>query len=102
MFLKKRPNIGILNALIRITCGLTILAWCMAKLTRRPNKPKYLFVAMLSAMKVGEGILKYCPATDALQSAVEKSFQADGPPLNKVMDYIAPKEEDGGPIEEHS
>ncbi len=74
----------------------------MAKLTRRPNKPKYLFVAMLGAMKVGEGILKYCPATDALQSAVEKSFQADGPPLNKVKDFIAPKEEEEECEEEES
>ncbi|MBA2876844.1 YgaP family membrane protein [Thermaerobacillus caldiproteolyticus] len=56
-------NIGIVNALIRITCGLMILAWATAKMTRWPWRDSYLFIAMLAAMKVAEGITRFCPIT---------------------------------------
>ncbi|GHI01240.1 YgaP family membrane protein [Neobacillus kokaensis] len=58
-----KPNIGILNALIRITAGLTILAWCTAKLVKRPWRDSYLLIAICGAMKVAEGIVRYCPLT---------------------------------------
>ena len=58
-----KPNIGILNALIRITCGLSILAWSTAKMVKYPWRDSYLFMAFLGAMKVGEGIVRYCPVT---------------------------------------
>ncbi|WP_223596062.1 YgaP family membrane protein [Neobacillus bataviensis] len=58
-----RPNIGILNALIRITMGLTILAWSTSKLVKHPWRDSYLFVALCGAMKVAEGIVRYCPIT---------------------------------------
>jgi hypothetical protein len=56
-------NIGIANALIRITFGLTMLAWATSKMTRRPWCASYLIVALLAAMKVGEGITRFCPIT---------------------------------------
>lgn len=58
-----KPNIGVLNALIRITIGLTILSWSTAKLVKRPWRDSYLVMAMLGAMKVAEGIVRYCPIT---------------------------------------
>lgn len=58
-----KPNIGMLNALIRITVGLTILSWSTAKMVKRPWRDSYLFVAMCAAMKVAEGIVRYCPVT---------------------------------------
>jgi hypothetical protein len=62
-----KPNIGILNALMRITIGLTVLAWSTSKFTRRPYRDSYMLMAFLGAMKVAEGILKYCPITDLFQ-----------------------------------
>ncbi|WP_223702097.1 YgaP family membrane protein [Sutcliffiella deserti] len=59
-----RPNIGIVNALIRITAGFTILAWITSKMVRKPYRDSYIFVALLAAMKIGEGIVRYCPITD--------------------------------------
>ena len=59
-----RPNIGMINALIRITCGFTILAWATAKLVKKPWCNSYLVVAMLGGMKVGEGITRFCPLTE--------------------------------------
>lgn len=58
-----RQNIGIVNALIRITCGLTMLAWATAKLVRCPSSTKGFIIAILGSMKVGEGITRYCPVT---------------------------------------
>ena len=66
--MKIRPNIGILNALIRITIGLTVLSWSTAKLVKRPYCQSYLWVALCGAMKVAEGIVRYCPITDFIQN----------------------------------
>lgn len=62
--MKMKPNIGTMNALIRIALGFTMLAWATAKLSKRPRRQSYLILAFLGAMRVGEGILKYCPLTD--------------------------------------
>jgi hypothetical protein len=56
-------NIGIVNALIRITVGLTVLAWSTSKLVKRPWRDSYLVMAMLGGMKVAEGIVRFCPLT---------------------------------------
>ena len=61
--MKVTPNIGIVNALIRITIGFTLLAWTTAKMVKRPWRDSYLFVAILSAMKIAEGIVRFCPIT---------------------------------------
>ncbi len=67
--MKVSSNIGIINALIRITIGFTILAWSTSKLARRPWRDSYLVMAMIGAMKVGEGILRYCPVTALFEKA---------------------------------
>ncbi|KAA0546363.1 DUF2892 domain-containing protein [Bacillus sp. BGMRC 2118] len=58
-----RPNIGIINALVRIICGFTLLAVATAKLSRRNPRESYLVLAVLAAMKIGEGIVRFCPLT---------------------------------------
>ncbi|WP_026695291.1 YgaP family membrane protein [Peribacillus kribbensis] len=70
-----KPNIGIINALIRLTCGFTLLAWSTARLAKRPNKNRYLLTAMMSAMKIGEGIVRYCPVTELMQQSKEMTQQ---------------------------
>ncbi|MGR3762545.1 YgaP family membrane protein [Rossellomorea sp. NS-SX7] len=72
--MKVSSNIGIINALIRITVGFTILAWATSKLVKRPWRDSYLVMAMIGAMKVGEGILRYCPVTDLF----DRSGDSDG------------------------
>ncbi|WP_318506036.1 DUF2892 domain-containing protein [Bacillus sp. T3] len=61
--MKVTPNIGIVNALIRMTIGFTLLAWTTAKMVKRPWRDSYLFVTILSAMKIAEGMVRYCPMT---------------------------------------
>ena len=79
ILLKIQPNIGILNALIRITMGLTILSWSTAKLGKRPYCRSYLWVALCGAMKVAEGIVRYCPVTDFIQKRQDNNhLQTNG------------------------
>lgn len=61
--MKVTQNIGIVNALIRITVGFTVLSWATAKLVKMPWRDSYLWMALLGGMKVGEGILRFCPIT---------------------------------------
>jgi len=56
-----KPNISLVNALIRITCGFTFLAWSTAKLSNKPYKQSYLIIALLAGMKIAEGIVRFCP-----------------------------------------
>ncbi len=72
--MKVSSNIGIINALIRITIGFTILSWSTAKLVKRPWRDSYLVMAMIGAMKVGEGIVRYCPVT----ALFEKNGEGNG------------------------
>jgi hypothetical protein len=65
-----RPNIGVINALCRITFGFTLLAWATASLARKPWRDSFLFYAMLGGMKVGEGITRYCPVTALFENNI--------------------------------
>jgi len=58
-----RPNISIVNALVRITVGFTLVAYGTAKLTRKRCSNSVIFLVMIGAMKIAEGILRFCPMT---------------------------------------
>jgi hypothetical protein len=68
-------NIGILNALIRITLGLTLLSWSTAKMVKFPWRDSYLFIALCGAMKVAEGIVRFCPVTALFERYQEMEKQ---------------------------
>ncbi|MFC7372500.1 DUF2892 domain-containing protein [Fictibacillus iocasae] len=59
-----RQNIGLVNAMIRIAGGLTVLAVYSAKFSRKPQKESYILMMMLGAMKVAEGVVRFCPVTE--------------------------------------
>ncbi|WP_274496168.1 YgaP family membrane protein [Priestia megaterium] len=56
-----KPNIGIVNALIRLTLGFTLLSWTTSRLSRRPYKDSSIFLGLMGALKVAEGITRFCP-----------------------------------------
>ncbi|EIJ79810.1 hypothetical protein PB1_05577 [Bacillus methanolicus PB1] len=86
-----KTNIGIVNALIRITIGLTILSWSTAKLVKRPWRDSYLFIALLGAMKVAEGIVRFCPVTALFENAQKMTFNSESHGNNEQdMDQILP------------
>ena len=66
--MKFRPNISIVNSLVRIICGFTFLSWSIAKMSRKPWKESYIIISMLAGMKIGEGILRYCPVVDLMNN----------------------------------
>ncbi|KAB2331213.1 DUF2892 domain-containing protein [Cytobacillus depressus] len=67
-----KPNIGLLNALIRITVGLTVLACASAKLVKCPWRQSNFLFVVLGSMKVAEGIVRYCPVTALCECGQEK------------------------------
>jgi hypothetical protein len=56
-----KPNLNNVEAIIRITFGLTGLAWSTARWSRRRCSPMAMWLAIMSAGKVAEGITKFCP-----------------------------------------
>ncbi|MFC0189963.1 DUF2892 domain-containing protein [Fictibacillus aquaticus] len=68
-----RQNIGLINAMIRIAAGLTMVAVFAAKFSRRPYKESYIFMILMGAMKVAEGIVRFCPVTELFHTAKEMS-----------------------------
>lgn len=65
--MKTKKNISVMNAVLRITFGLTAVAWATSRLTKRQSNLTSLFVAMIGAMKVGEGVHRYCPVTEMVK-----------------------------------
>ncbi|QTD41917.1 DUF2892 domain-containing protein [Sporosarcina sp. Te-1] len=61
-----KQNIGTVNSMMRIAGGLTLLAWSIAKMAREKPTGAQLFVSMMGAQKVAEGMTRYCPMTDLL------------------------------------
>lgn len=62
-----KQNIGIVNALIRITVGLTMISLSSAKLVRKPWCFSSKLFIFLGAMKVAEGIVRFCPVVEAMK-----------------------------------
>jgi hypothetical protein len=56
-----QKNVGTWDAIMRITLGLAGLAWSISRMTRRSNQGMPLLVALVSGMKVAEGITRFCP-----------------------------------------
>lgn len=61
-----RQNIGTVESMIRISGGLTLLAWSIAKMAREEPSAGNMLIAFAGAQKVAEGITYYCPVKDLL------------------------------------
>ncbi|QQK81138.1 DUF2892 domain-containing protein [Salicibibacter cibi] len=67
-----KKNVGTLDAIMRITCGLTGLAWSTSKMSKHYDRTMPMLVSIYSAMKVAEGITRYCPVMGMLNVNSEK------------------------------
>jgi hypothetical protein len=56
-----KQNVGTVDALLRISCGLTGMALGTAQMVRHPRSSMPVFVTAMSAMKVAEGVTRFCP-----------------------------------------
>ena len=61
-----KQNIGTVNSMVRIAGGLTLLAYSIAKMAKEKPSGKQIFISLLGAQKVAEGITRYCPLTDMI------------------------------------
>jgi len=60
-----KQNIGIINALIRITIGFVLLSCSTAKLVRKPRCIWSKIMLWVGAMRIAEGIIRFCPIVEA-------------------------------------
>ncbi|MGE7622448.1 hypothetical protein ACQKMD_05100 [Viridibacillus sp. NPDC096237] len=65
-------NLSTKNAFMRLTCGITMTAFGIGKISRDSNCTGGRLMIIFGAMKTAEGILKYCP-TKAMMSSTMKS-----------------------------
>ncbi|MDR6225886.1 YgaP family membrane protein [Desmospora profundinema] len=61
-----QKNVGTFDAFMRISCGLAGLAWSASRMARRPGRTGPMIVAMMSGMKVAEGVTRFCPMLYAM------------------------------------
>ncbi|WP_071458407.1 YgaP family membrane protein [Bacillus massilinigeriensis] len=85
--MKVKTNVGMVNGLVRITAGLAVLSWATAKLSRHEDEGCYLLAAVLGAMKVGEGIVRYCPLTDLMDGMKENNKNTDTQLTDEFLPY---------------
>ncbi|MFM1654328.1 DUF2892 domain-containing protein [Brevibacillus sp. B_LB10_24] len=60
-----QKNVGTLDAYLRIMFGILGLAYGVGRMARRPHRTPWILM-MLSAMKVAEGVTRYCPMLKAM------------------------------------
>ncbi|OUA70402.1 MarR family transcriptional regulator [Bacillus thuringiensis serovar thailandensis] len=59
-----KQNIGTINALIRITLGFVLFGCSATKLVRKPWCTWSNILLWIGAMKVAEGIVRFCPIVE--------------------------------------
>ncbi|NIK11701.1 YgaP family membrane protein [Alkalibacillus almallahensis] len=69
-----KQNIGTINALVRITLGLFLISYGTVKATKRPWHQRYYLLILAAAMKVAEGIVRYCPVTDMVKKQINANL----------------------------
>lgn len=71
-------NISIRNALVRITMGLSMVAYGTAQFIKNPASNRGRMMIVLGAMKAGEGTLRYCPTKALLNTSIQNIMSENG------------------------
>ncbi|PSL47046.1 Protein of unknown function (DUF2892) [Salsuginibacillus halophilus] len=74
-----KPNIGIMNALMRTGCGVAMLALSSAGLVRHRWNLIHVLIAFLAGVKMASGFHRYCPLTAVFKQSKQNS--ASSPPV---------------------
>ena len=70
-----RKNVGTVDAYIRLTLGILGLAFSTARMVRRPYRTPWLLL-FASAMKVAEGVTRFCPMLYATGISTRKGMDS--------------------------
>lgn len=90
---KITPNIGLLSSFVRLTAGFTMLAWGTSKLVKRPFSNSPVIAIVLGAMKVAEGITRFCPLVFLAEERMEEmgmNTNNDSSPAKSYDDLVNP------------
>lgn len=71
-------NISIRNALVRITMGVSMVAYGTSHFIKNPASNRGRMMIVLGAMKVGEGTLRYCPTKALLNTSIKDIMSENG------------------------
>jgi len=70
----QQANLSEKNAFCRFAMGTSMTAYGIAKVSRNPDCTKGRLMIALGAMKMAEGIFKYCPTKALMSSCMENSM----------------------------
>ncbi|MFJ7186723.1 hypothetical protein [Lysinibacillus xylanilyticus] len=70
----QESNLSEKNAFCRFAMGASLTAFGIAKVSRNPECTKGRLMIAFGAMKMAEGIFKYCPTKSLLSSCVESAM----------------------------
>lgn len=70
----QQANLSEKNAFCRFAMGTGLTAFGIAKVSRNPNCTKGRLMIALGAMKMAEGLFKYCPTKSILNSNMQNAM----------------------------
>jgi len=70
----QQANLSEKNAFCRFAMGTSLTAFGIAKVSRNPNCTKGRLMIALGAMKMAEGLFKYCPTKALLSSNMQNAM----------------------------
>jgi hypothetical protein len=74
-----KKNVGTFDAYMRISFGLMGLACGIAGMVRRPYRSLPYIIAGMGAIKVAEGVTRWCPMLTALNvETIDRGEQPQG------------------------
>ncbi|MBA2175953.1 DUF2892 domain-containing protein [Halobacillus locisalis] len=86
-----KPNIGIMNAMIRITAGFSMLTFLTIRAGRKEDASIHPTWIVMSSLKIAEGIVRYCPLTAAYE---QLATERDGKEESWGQNYDYDPDED--------
>lgn len=86
-------NISKQNAFMRFSLGTTMAAMGIARYSRNPSCNRARAMIVIGAMKMAEGVFKYCPTKalmqNSMQSSVQNVFTPENPNMAKIIQDFA-------------
>ncbi|PAD21352.1 YgaP family membrane protein [Terribacillus saccharophilus] len=67
-----KPNIGIIQAMIRIAAGVSMVGYATAALVTKPQQLTAHLTLLAGAIKIAEGIVRYCPSMTLINQFRQK------------------------------
>lgn len=93
-----KKNVGTIDAITRITIGLTGVAWGTARMVHNPHGNLPMLVTLASAMKVAEGVTRFCPMLALFNTSSENMMNnmTDKAMENPVVKQFTSQEKNNG------